>query len=250
MTITFAENTFAVVTGANRGIGKQVAEILQESGAHVLACARSHDEAFLDWIESRKHAAAGDITPIQLDLANEESIKSAIKEIRAVSAKIDILVNNAGVGQGSLFQMTPMAALRDVFEVNFFGTIALSQGISRLMSRNKTGTIINVSSSVAQFADPGTLAYGCSKAALNRATESMATELGPLGIRVNAIAPGVVDTDMAAQMDEDARDKLIRSSALKRAATPRDVADLVLFLASDHASHITGETIKLDGGIV
>jgi 3-oxoacyl-[acyl-carrier protein] reductase len=119
-----------------------------------------------------------------------------------------------------------------------------------LMMRNKSGSIINISSSTAHIADPGTLAYGCSKAALNRATQSMATELGASGIRVNGIAPGVTDTDMGAEMDEAARSKLIMASVLKKAATPQDIANLALFLASDLSSHITGQIISVDGGIV
>ncbi len=234
----------AVVTGANRGIGKQICETFQSAGAHVIACARTQNEKFTNWVKSNNMSA------VSLDLEDSLSIKSAIKEIRAISGNVDILVNNAGIGHGALFQMTKAADLRKVFEINFFAQIELSQGISRLMMRQQCGVIINISSSTARIADSGTLAYGSCKAALNRATQSMASELGVAGIRVNAIAPGVTETDMADQMDEAAREKLVSSSALKKAASPQDVANVALFVASDLASHITGQIISVDGGIV
>jgi 3-oxoacyl-[acyl-carrier protein] reductase len=118
------------------------------------------------------------------------------------------------------------------------------------MTRHKTGSIINIASTAAMVADPGTLGYGSSKAAFARATQSMATELGASGIRVNAIAPGVTRTDMFDQMTEAARDKLIDSSALKRAAEPQDIANMALFLASDLSSFVTGQIMRVDGGMV
>ena len=230
----------AVVTGANRGIGRATCEAFLAQGATVLACARNIDSAF-DGL---------DVQPIQLDLSDEASIKDAIKAIRSASKTIDVLVNCAGIASGALFQMTSMTELREVFEVNFFGQIALSQGISRLMARQKAGSIINITSTASDVPDPGTMAYGASKAALARATHSMATELGGLGIRVNAISPGVTQTDMADQMDEQAREKLIENSALKRMAEPKDIANTAVFLASDLSSHITGQVVRVDGGMI
>jgi 3-oxoacyl-[acyl-carrier protein] reductase len=159
------------------------------------------------------------------------------------------LVNNAGIASGALFQMTTGAELRKVFEINFFSQIAISQGIAKIMVKNKSGSIINLSSTAAFIADSGTLAYGSSKSAFARATQSMASELGSSNIRVNAIAPGVTKTDMFEQMSIDARDKLINSSALKRAAETKDIANVSLFLASDLSSFITGQVIRVDGGI-
>jgi 3-oxoacyl-[acyl-carrier protein] reductase len=242
---TSLKDKFAIVTGANRGIGKAVCEKFHAHGAHVLACSRNLDEKFLSWV-----AENDNITPIELNLGEEASIKSAIKDIRGAASSVNILVNCAGIASGSLFQMASIKELREVFEVNFFGQIILSQGVSRLMARQKAGSIINISSTAAFIADPGTIAYGASKAAFARATQSMATELGALGIRVNAIAPGVTQTDMLDQMAPEAREKLIAASALKRAATPQDIANMALFLASDLSSHITGQIIRVDGGIV
>ncbi|MEG3618299.1 SDR family oxidoreductase [Magnetovibrio sp. PR-2] len=234
------EGKTAVVTGANRGIGRAITEVFLAHGATVLACARNVEGTF-DGL---------DVTPVGLDLSDEASIKAAIKDIRTASKTVDILVNCAGIASGAVFQMTSMTELRNVFEVNFFGQIALSQGISRLMARHKAGSIINISSTAADNPEPGTIAYGSSKAAFERATQSMATELGGQGIRVNAIAPGVTQTDMADQMDPHAREKLIEASALKKAAEPHDIANAAVFLASNLSSHITGQVIRVDGGMI
>ena len=236
----------AVVTGANRGIGKCIAETFAAHGAHVIACARHVDAAVTNWASS----TAGEITPVTLDLADPNAIKATTKDIRSASPSIDILVNNAGMAIGGLFQMTSITDMRAVFEVNFFGQINLTQAVARLMARQKAGSIINITSTAAEIADAGTLTYGASKAAFARATKSMATELGAQGIRVNAIAPGVTQTDMYDGMDSQARDRLIQSSALQRAATPQDIANTALFLASDLSTHITGQIIRVDGGIV
>lgn len=240
----------AVVTGANRGIGLAIARTFVAHGARVLACMRKPDSGMLEWARQITDDGAGSVQAIALDLAEEASIKAAIKEIMAATPRVDVLVNNAGVASGGLFQMTSMTELRRLFEINFFSQILLSQGISRLMARQKSGSIINIASTAAQIADSGTLAYGTSKAAFTRATQSMATELGSVGIRVNAIAPGVTRTDMFDQMAPGARDKLIESSALKRPAEPQDVANMALFLASDLSSFVTGQILRVDGGMV
>ncbi|KAA5605203.1 SDR family oxidoreductase [Roseospira marina] len=240
----------AVVTGANRGIGRAIADVFRAHGAHVLACARAAEPVPARAADDPEHAAPGGETPIPLDLADAASIKAAIKAIRAAAPRVDILVNNAGVASGGLFQMTTLAEMRAVFEVNVFGPLALTQGVARLMARTGAGSIINLSSVAADRPDPGTLAYGASKAALARATRSLATELGGQGIRVNAIAPGVTETAMQDEMDPAARDALIGASALNTAATPQDIANVALFLASDLSSHITGQTLRVDGGIV
>ena len=240
----------AVVTGANRGIGKQICESFLGAGACVIATARDHTDDFLSWAEVQNESASSELFPVYLDLEEGDSIKRAIKDIRSISSKIDVLVNNAGIGFGALFQMTSIEDMRRVFEVNFFAQILLTQQISRLMMRYKTGSIINISSVSAERVDVGTMTYGCSKMALNRATKSMAVELGDAGIRVNAIAPGVTKTDMADQMSDKAREMLIQSSVSKQIATPQNIADVAVFLASDLSAHISGQIINVDGGII
>ena len=239
----------AVVTGANRGIGRSITETFAENRCDIFACMREVTLETKKWLKNLENKFNIVITPIELDLSDEDSIKNSIKQIFSISKRIDILVNNAGIASGGLFQMTPISELRKVFEINLFSQILFTQGIAKIMIRNKSGSIINLSSSAAFIADPGTLSYGTSKSAFIRATESMAMELGALNIRVNAIAPGVTKTDMFDQMSKDARDKLINSSALKRPAEPKDIANVALFLASELSSFVTGQVIRADGGI-
>ena len=239
----------AVVTGANRGIGRSITETFAENRCDIFACMREVTLETKKWLKNLENKFNIVITPIELDLSDEDSIKNSIKQIFSTSKRIDILVNNAGIASGGLFQMTPISELRKVFEINLFSQILFTQGIAKIMIRNKSGSIINLSSSAAFIADPGTLSYGSSKSALIRATESMAMELGALNIRVNAIAPGVTKTDMFDQMSKDARDKLINSSSLKRPAEPKDIANVALFLASELSSFVTGQVIRADGGI-
>lgn len=243
------KNKIAVVTGANRGIGKCITETFAENGANIIACMRSISPESEKWINNLESKFNISINIVRLDLSDEISVKESIKQIFLISKKIDILVNNAGVASGALFQMTPVSELRKLFEINFFSQILLSQGIAKVMIRNKTGSIINLSSTAASIADPGTLAYGSSKSAFARATKSMANELGVFNIRVNAIAPSVTKTDMFDQMSSEAREKLINSSALKRAAEPKDIANVALFLASELSSFVSGQVIRADGGI-
>jgi 3-oxoacyl-[acyl-carrier protein] reductase len=243
------KNKVAVITGANRGIGKCITETFAENGADIIACMRVISPETEKWMKNLEIKFNISINPVIVDLGDEKSVKKSIQEIFSISKKIDVLVNNAGIASGALFQMTPIAELRKIFEINFFSQIVLSQGIAKIMVRNKSGSIINLSSIAEFIADPGTLAYGASKSALARATKSMAAELGSSNIRVNAIAPNVTKTDMFEQMSTEAREKLINSSALKRAAEPKDIANVALFLASELSSFVTGQVIRADGGI-
>jgi 3-oxoacyl-[acyl-carrier protein] reductase len=243
------KDRIAVVTGANRGIGLAIARTFAANGAHVFACMRTIDEGAIKHIAQASNH--NKVTGVVLDLSDDISIKKAIKEIGLQSVnKIDILVNNAGTASGSLFQMMPLNELRRVFEVNFIGQIMLTQALSRLMTRHGAGSIINIASTAADIADPGTMAYGASKAAFARASKSMATELGSKGVRVNAILPGPTRTDMFYQMSHEARERLIDLAALKRAAEPQDIANMALFLASDLSTFITGQDLRVDGGMV
>lgn len=242
-------NKIAVVTGANRGIGLAVARTLAMHGAQVIACMRVVDPQVIAGMVPE--GTVGRVKGVALDLEQEASIKGAIREVAALCGnRVDVLVNNAGTASGGLFQMTPMAELRRVLEVNFIGPIQFTQGLSRLMTRHRSGSIINIASTAADIADSGTLAYGASKAALARASRSMATELGSYGVRVNTISPGVTRTGMFEKMAPEARERLISTAALKRAAEPQDIANVALFLASDLSAFMTGQVLRVDGGMV
>lgn len=230
-----------VVTGASGDIGLAIVERLIADGFHVAACCR--DRA------SRIRAAFSDpsqVTIYQLDLRDADSIKSCASDIIKDSEHITGLVNSAGLAQGSLASMTKISDMRDVFEVNLFAPLQFTQFIAKKMTRQKSGTIVNITSTAGILADSGTLAYGGSKAALAHASRVMATEFGPLGIRVNAVAPSAVVSSMADLMDDTARDQLSSRQALAGQTTPSDVAGVVAYLVSDKAAAISGQVIRVD----
>ena len=189
------------------------------------------------------------IFPIFFDLENHNEIQNSIKKIISIQPNIDILINNAGRPSGGLFQMTSVKELEKTMKVNYFSQMVFSQGIVKLMIRNKKGSIINISSVSGIDGDPGTLSYGSSKAALIAATKIISNEVGRYNVRVNTIAPGPILTEMLSKMDEKAKKAMISRSALRKIGIPEDVANLSLFLGSDLSNHITGQLIRIDGGM-
>lgn len=244
------KDKLAIITGCNRGIGLATLNTFAAQGASVIACIRTENPVFAQHCQAlaATHGVAIEILPF--DLTSADATKEAIGRIVGMRRRIDILVNNAGAASGSLFQMTTQRDLRQIFEINFFAQLQFTQSISRLMTRQRSGSIINLASVAGLIGEPGMTAYGASKAALIQATRTLASELGASCIRVNAIAPSITHTDMYDQMDPAARERLIAASALKRAAEPEEIANVALFLASDLSSYITGQVIRADGGIL
>jgi 3-oxoacyl-[acyl-carrier protein] reductase len=240
----------AIITGCARGIGKRMLVAFAENGANVWACCRTQSIEF-DQVCAALAASHGvKITPLFFDITNTQNMREAVKAILASKLSVDVLVNNAGITYNALYQMTSMEKMREVFEVNFFAQVALTQYVVKLMVRQKSGSIINVSSSAAFDANPGRGAYGASKAAVACMSRAMAHELAEYNIRVNAIAPGITDTDMVGgSMSAVAIDSAVQNVRLKRMGRPSEIAQAAVFLASDLASYVTGEVLRVDGGL-
>lgn len=238
-----------IITGANRGIGKQmVIRFAQDGYKTIWACARKEDDAFAASMKEIAEQYGCTVKPVYFELTNEAEIMEAVKAIRADKIEIDALVNVAGVVNTDLFYMTSMKKLREVFETNFFGTVQLMQLVLKLMLRQKKGSIINIASIAGMDANPGNCSYGSSKAALISISRILASEVGEQGIRVNVIAPGPTETDMVNQVKEKVGENILNNCAMNRLAQPEEIANVALFLASEQASFVNGQVIRVDGG--
>ena len=240
----------AVVTGANRGIGAAILAEFATQGANVWACARREEPCFLETCARLAKEHGVWIEPVIFDLADEDGIKAGAQQIRIEKKPVDILINNAGViPENRLFLMADPAEMQRVFAVNFFAAMQLTQRIAKLMVRQKAGAIVNICSIAALDGEPAQMEYVASKAALVGATRKLASELGAYGIRVNGIAPGPTRTDMLAVMEEGLRSRMEAGTLLHRLAEPQEIASVAAFLASDMASYMTGQILRVDGGM-
>jgi 3-oxoacyl-[acyl-carrier protein] reductase len=239
-----------IITGCSRGIGRSMLKIFAKNGANVWACVRKQNDDFVLHCEKISVENNIQITPVYFDFADSEQIKAAVKAILSAKLPVHALINNAGITFNALFQMTTMEKMKEIFEINFFSQILFTQYIVKMMIRQRNGSIVNISSSAAIDANPGRSAYGASKAALICVTKSMASELAEYRIRVNAIAPGITETDMVSQsMSQEVINETIALTRMKRIGKPDDIAYAALFLASDLSSYITGQVIRVDGGM-
>ena len=244
------KNKTAVVTGCNRGIGKKILEVFSDNGATVFACVRNISEEFKSNIKEIEKNTKNKIIPIQFDLSNENQIKEAANSILSSKKSIDILINNAAMIHTAIFQMTSIKKLKEVFEIDFFAQTNFTQYILKSMVKNKKGSILYISSSSALDGNEGRSAYSSAKSALITQSKVLSRELGVHNIRVNTIAPGLTDTDMMKEntTQETIKDVLSRVS-LRRIASTGEIANTALFLSSDLSSYITGQVIRVDGGM-
>ena len=238
-----------VITGCNKGIGKAALELCAKNGANIIAMNRTQDSASQKELENlvKKHNV--NLAMFYADFSNEAEVMNAANEILKLKVALDGIVNNVGiVGDARLFSMTKIEEIKEVFQVNFFSPLLLTQRLLKNMIRHKSGSIVNLSSVAALDGLPGSLEYVSSKTSLIGATKKLASELAPFHIRVNALAPSITDTNMPMLMSDCLKEKTIQNVALKRMATPNEIAEVIVFLLSSKSSFINGEVIRVDGG--
>lgn len=238
----------AIITGANRGLGKALVKALTREGCNVWAVARKPSDEFDVFISGIRKNNNVRITPIYADLSSEESIKNAYNIINSENRSIDVLINNAGVGHMGWLQLTKTNFIKQLYAVNVFAPMILSQLVLRNMSRQKYGRIINVASTAASEVYEGNSIYGSSKAALVAFTQSFAAEVFRYGITVNAIAPGLINTDMSSIFEGNDPEEPIRHTALERKIEPSEIANVVMSLLADNMNIINGTVITIHGG--
>jgi 3-oxoacyl-[acyl-carrier protein] reductase len=239
------ENKKALVTGASRGIGKAIADLFLAEGAEVWGLSAGEPEN----LGARLEAAGGRLHWIQADLSNADTLEEIAGNALKEAEGFDILVNNAGITKDNLaFRMT-LDDFRRVLDVNLTAAFALSRAMGRDMIRRRTGSIINMSSVVGIHGNGGQANYAASKAGLIGLTKSLARETASRNVRVNAVAPGFVSTDMTAALPDTVKEAMLEQIPLKRMGTPDDIASVVLFLASEASAYITGQVLAVDGGM-
>ena len=241
------ENEIALVTGASRGIGRAIADTLGKQGATVVGTATS--DAGAGAIAER--LAAQDIkgAGMRLDVTDQTSVDDVLKQISDQFGAPSILVNNAGITRDNLLMRMKDDEWNDIIDTNLSSIYRLSKGCLRAMMKARRGRIINIASVVGSTGNPGQTNYTAAKAGMIGFTKSLAREVGARGITVNAVAPGLIDTDMTRDLPEEQRKALLAAIPLNRLGAPEDVANAVAFLASDLAAYITGETIHVNGGM-
>ena len=237
-----------LITGCNKGIGKSIFEKFIENEGEIIACVRKKRNEFEEFVNSKKKDHS--IFIYEIDFSDQNSVKNVSNQIIKDHPKIDILVNNAGSIFNGLFQMTPIDQAKDLFQINFFSQILLTQIILKSILRNKMGSIINITSTAGIDSGEGRSLYNSTKAAMISQTKSLSKEIGRFNIRVNSVAPGLTDTEMMRNnTKEDVIDKVVKNQSLQRIGKPIDIANATLFLASDLSEFITGQIIRVDGGM-
>lgn len=246
------EGKVALITGSTRGIGNEVARCFLQEGAKVAICGSKEENAIRAMQKIKEDFSISDdkVLAIGVDLKNTESIRNMVEKVINTWGKIDILVNNAGITSNRSLLESSDEEIYEMFEINLFSVLKTTREVVKYM-KDTGGSIINTSSMVGIYGGKNQVAYASSKFAVNGVTKSLAKELGMYQIRVNAVAPGVVATDMMKDtVNENMKQMLLNMTPLQKMAEPKDLAGAYLYLASEDASFTTGTIIQVDGGLV
>jgi 3-oxoacyl-[acyl-carrier protein] reductase len=248
MSSMILQGQIALVTGASRGIGRAIALSLSRAGAHVIVNYRGNQAAADESLSAiQAQGGQGEICPF--DIAEEAQVEAAVKNIVDRHQKIDILVNNAGVTADGLLMRMKLADWDQVIGINLKGTVLCTKAVSRVMIRQHSGRIVNLSSVVGQMGNVGQSLYAASKAGVIGFTKAVAREVASRGVTVNVVAPGFIETDMTQRLPEKLREEFLHAIPLGRFGTCDEVADMILFLAGPGAAYVTGQVFSINGGL-
>jgi 3-oxoacyl-[acyl-carrier protein] reductase len=242
------EGKIAVITGAARGIGQAIAWNLAAGGADIVLC--DIKEEWLQDTAEGVRKAGRKVWCFELDVTNTEAVQKAFNDIAAATGTIDILVNNAGITRDGLLMRMSEEDWDAVLTVNLKGTFSCTKAVSRIMMKQRSGSIVNIASIIGLMGNAGQANYAASKGGVISFTKSVAKELASRNIRVNAVAPGFISSKMTDALSDEVRQKMLEAIPLSRFGNPEDVADVVSFLAGDRSAYITGEVINISGGMV
>ncbi|MGP3739188.1 3-oxoacyl-[acyl-carrier-protein] reductase [Bacillus sp. 4A_MP2] len=242
-------NKTAVVTGASRGIGRSIAIDLAKKGANVVVN-YSGNEAKANEVVDEIKALGQQAFAVKADVSNAEEVQALMKQAVDTFGSIDILVNNAGITKDNLLMRMKENEWDDVININLKGVFNCTKAVTRQMMKQRSGRIINVASVVGVCGNPGQANYVAGKAGVIGLTKTTAKELASRHITVNAVAPGFISTDMTDKLDENVQTEMLKQIPLARFGAPEDISNVVVFLASEGAGYITGQTIQVDGGMV
>ena len=243
------ERKTVLVTGASRGIGKEVALKYAENGYNVVINYVS-DKTNVEELEKEFKEKGVECLVLKADVSNKEEVQELVDKAIEKFEKIDVLVNNAGITKDNLLMRMSEEEFDKVIEINLKGTYLVTKAVTKYMMKKRNGSIINLSSVVGVAGNAGQCNYSASKAGIIGFTKSIAKELASRNIRSNAIAPGFIETDMTAVLQDSVKENIYNQIPLKRMGTAKEVANLAYFLGSDESSYITGQVINIDGGMV
>ena len=240
-------NQIVLITGASRGIGRAIATAFAAEGADVVVTARTREALAETAAAIEAHGRR--CLPLAMDVSDSAAVDAGIREALAAFGKIDVCVNNAGITKDMLLIRMTDAEWDDVMDTNLKGTFLVTRAVARPMMRQRKGAIVNISSIIGLLGNAGQCNYSASKAGQVALTKSTAKELASRGIRVNAIAPGFIETGMTDALPEEMKKAMLDTIPLKRFGTAEDIAKAVLFLASEEAAYVTGQTLSVNGGM-
>ncbi|MGI6395321.1 MAG: 3-oxoacyl-[acyl-carrier-protein] reductase [bacterium] len=238
----------ALVTGGYRGIGRAIALKLASMGVNVVVNGTRPPEAVVDLINEIK-AFNVSAEAVLANVAVEDEVNKMVSEVIEKFGKIDILINNAGVTKDGLLMKMKESDWQSVLDINLKGVFLCTKAVVRPMMLQRSGSIVNITSVVGITGNPGQANYSASKAGIIGFTKSVAKEIGSRGVRVNAVAPGFINTDMTGSLPKEAADAYLAGIPLKKFGEPEDVAEVVAFLCEDRSRYMTGQVLKVDGGM-